>query len=246
MFCLAAGASGAVLLFQAQQHANTGHNQQHTNAAEQQGAETTGGGQVEALAVDDGSQNIAISRGTWLSTKVLFILGLFLMNQLAINIVIFYSPTLFVRYLNRNFNRAAQQIIAIYGCSFNQIISTIGQAIYLCLTIRTSYQIVFGIIIFLIINYNFDEPVIFIFTSNTDGRTLDRIRRTFCNFFINVEFNTRERITVILFTALINMNAESVNNGTVFNFAGIRVNFAVCINLVRILQIDRSFSIVLT
>ena len=53
MFCLAAGASGAVLLFQAQQHANTGHNQQHTNAAEQQGAETTGGGQVEALAVDD-------------------------------------------------------------------------------------------------------------------------------------------------------------------------------------------------
>ena len=41
MFCLAAGASGAVLLFQAQQHANTGHNQQHTNAAEQQGAETT-------------------------------------------------------------------------------------------------------------------------------------------------------------------------------------------------------------
>ena len=35
------------------------------------------------------------------------------------------------------------------------------------------------------------------------------------------------------------MNAESVNNGTVFNFAGIRVNFAVCINLVRILQIDR-------
>ena len=64
MFCLAAGASGAVLLFQAQQHANTGHNQQHANAAEQQGAETTGGGQVEALAVDDDDRFIFVRSST--------------------------------------------------------------------------------------------------------------------------------------------------------------------------------------
>ena len=48
-----------LLFFGAHQHADTANNQQCANAAEQQGAETTGGGQVEALAVDDGLSFVA-------------------------------------------------------------------------------------------------------------------------------------------------------------------------------------------
>ena len=40
--------------FDAHQHADTANNQQSANAAEQESAEATGNGEVEALAVDDG------------------------------------------------------------------------------------------------------------------------------------------------------------------------------------------------
>lgn len=49
----------ALLFLGGHQHADTTDDQQSTDCAEQQSAETTGGGQLEALAVDDGLSFVA-------------------------------------------------------------------------------------------------------------------------------------------------------------------------------------------
>lgn len=132
MFCLAAGASGAVLLFQAQQHANTGHNQQHANAAEQQGAETTGGGQVEALAVDDICGNrttgqLCCISSTFPESFLTLVINIMLYKR-TFDILLAFIPSLTILKVQVNFHRLFQQVISFSGLSLNQIIGSLFKA----------------------------------------------------------------------------------------------------------------------